>query len=73
MLNIPRKYLHADLDVSLIHSRFRELATSFNQNTPNHCNSSISIKAFSITPGHHRDRLYRPQKYLLHVYKSSPR
>ncbi|GFY73973.1 hypothetical protein TNIN_281621 [Trichonephila inaurata madagascariensis] len=70
MLNIPRKYLRADLDVSPIHSRFRQLATSFYQNTPNHCNNSISIKASSITPGHHRDRLYRPQKYFLDVYTS---
>ncbi|GFR15640.1 probable RNA-directed DNA polymerase from transposon X-element [Trichonephila clavata] len=50
---IPRKYIHADLKISPLHARIRELASSFFQNFPNHCNYTIAQAAIT-TPGLHR-------------------
>ncbi|GFU93479.1 hypothetical protein TNCV_2200571 [Trichonephila clavipes] len=50
ILNVPRyvsrRYLHADLDVSPIHTRIRELAPSFSQNVSSHRNNSIAPAYF---------------------------
>ncbi|GFQ76877.1 probable RNA-directed DNA polymerase from transposon X-element [Trichonephila clavata] len=51
--DIPRKYIHADLKISPIHARIRELASSFFQNVPTHSNHTIA-QAANITPGQHR-------------------
>ncbi|GFQ97300.1 RNA-directed DNA polymerase from mobile element jockey [Trichonephila clavata] len=50
---IPRKYIHADLKISPLHARVRELASSFFQNVPTHSNHTIAQAAL-ITPGPYR-------------------
>ncbi|GFR21494.1 RNA-directed DNA polymerase from mobile element jockey [Trichonephila clavata] len=50
---IPRKYILADLKISPIHVRIRELASSFFRNVPTHSNHTIT-QAANITPGQHR-------------------
>ncbi|GFQ84284.1 RNA-directed DNA polymerase from mobile element jockey [Trichonephila clavata] len=50
---VSRRHLHADLDVSPIHTKIRELASSFFQNIPSHSNNSIA-QAANFTPGLHR-------------------
>ncbi|GFX16679.1 RNA-directed DNA polymerase from mobile element jockey [Trichonephila clavipes] len=61
ILNVPRyfsrRYLHADLDVSPIHTRIRELAPSFFQNVTSHRNHSIAQAAY-FPAGLHRHAAY---------------
>ncbi|GFV33951.1 RNA-directed DNA polymerase from mobile element jockey [Trichonephila clavipes] len=61
ILNVPRyfssRYLHADLDVSPIHTRIRELAPSFSQNVSSHRNNSIA-QAANFPAGLHRNAAY---------------
>ncbi|GFR01325.1 hypothetical protein TNCT_209171 [Trichonephila clavata] len=50
---IPRKYIHADLKISPLNARIRELASLFFQNVPTHSNTTIAQAAI-ITPGLHK-------------------
>ncbi|GFT90166.1 hypothetical protein TNCV_1347671 [Trichonephila clavipes] len=61
ILNVPRyvsrRNVHADLDVSPIHTRIRELARSFSQNVSSHRNNSIAQAAY-FPAGLHRHAAY---------------